>query len=293
MAPPSGAAMFRLMSASPRRQSASPRPPVPAVLRLVQQAVLGRWRATSEDLYREIVRLTSISAEAEVLVSGCGNGAVTEWLALRTGAAVAGVDPDPESIAVAEDRARELGLSKPIHYEAAVLDDLPHADAVFDMAVGEPALSAAGDPERAVGELARVVKPMGWVVLLQPTWSSEIPPETRERIVERLELRPHLLVEWKQMLRSAGVVEIQVQDWTGGAPGGSGSRSPGPIEAPLFGWLQKAQIVADAIRRLGWRQARAALQRESELLHDLSRERAIGFQLLGGVKWHLQQQEGQ
>ena len=27
-------------------------PPAPAVLRLVQLAVLGRWRATGEDLYR-------------------------------------------------------------------------------------------------------------------------------------------------------------------------------------------------------------------------------------------------
>lgn len=279
------------MSATPRRPSASPRPPVPAVLRLVQQAVLGRWRATSEDLYREIVRLTSITIDSEVLVSGCGDGAVTQWLALRTGAAVAGVDPDPESIALAEDRARELSLGKAIHYETAALDDLPHDDAVFDMAVGEPPLSAAGEPERAVEELARVVKPMGWVVLLQPTWSSEIPPETREPIVERLGLRPHLLVEWKQMLRNAGVVEIQVQDWTDGAPGGSGSRSTGPIETPLLGWRQKAQIVADAIRRLGWRQARAALRRESELLRDLMRERAIGFQLLGGVKWHLHQTE--
>ncbi len=280
------------MSASPRRpsSSASPNPPVPAVLRLVQQAVLGRWRATSEDLYREMVRLTSLTAESEVVVSGCGDGAVTQWLALRTGAAVAGVDPDAESIALAEDRARELALTKPIHYETAALDDLPHADAVFDVGVGEPALSAALDPERAIAELARVVKPMGWVVLWQPTWSSETPVETREPIVQRLGLRPHLLVEWKQMLRNAGVVEIQVQDWTDGAPGGSGSRSTGPVEVPLLGWRQKAQIVADAIRRLGWRQARAALRRESELLHDLSRERAIGFQLMGGVKWQLDQE---
>ena len=31
-------------------------PPVPAVLRLVQRAVLQRWRATEDDLYRECAR---------------------------------------------------------------------------------------------------------------------------------------------------------------------------------------------------------------------------------------------
>jgi SAM-dependent methyltransferase len=274
------------------RMSATPRPsPVPAVLRLVQEAVLGRWRATSEDLYREVIRLTGFTADQEMVVVGCGEGDVTESFAMRTGGAITGVDPDREVIAAAESRARDLQPPKPIHYELGALDDLPHQDAVFDVAVGQPALSAAGDPAKAVAELTRVVKPLGWVVLLQPTWSSEVAAEDREAIVQRLGLRPHLLVEWKQMLRAANVVEIQVQDWTAGSPGGSGVRSGGPVEAPLFGWRQKAQIVTDAVRRAGWREARAALERESSLLQELSRERTIGFQLMAGVKWHLQQAE--
>lgn len=276
--------MFRSMSAVPRD------PPVPAVLRVVQKAVLGRWRATAEDLYREIVRLTRLEPGAEVVVAGSGAGTTTEWLALRAGAAATGVDPDPESVAAAEDRARELHLERPIHYETAALDDLPHESGVFDVGIGEPPLSAAADAERAVGELVRVVKPMGWVVLLQPTWSSEISEAQRAPIVERLALRPHLLVEWKNMLRRAGVVEIQVQDWTEGAQGGTGSRPTEPAEVPLFDWRQKAQIVTSALRHLGWRHARAVLERESALLRDLTRERAIGFQLIAGIKWHLQQE---
>jgi hypothetical protein len=34
--------------------------PAPAVLRLVQMAIIDRWRATGEDLYREVVRLADI-----------------------------------------------------------------------------------------------------------------------------------------------------------------------------------------------------------------------------------------
>lgn len=261
---------------------------MPAVLRLVQQAVLSRWQATSEDLYRGIVRLTGLTAGHEIVISGCGDGAITEWFAQRIGAAVTGVDPDRAGIAAAEARSRELQLDVPIHYESAPLDDLPHEDAVFDVAVGAPALSAAVDPSRAVAELARVTKPMGWVVLLQPTWSSEISADARDPIADRLGMRPHLLVEWKQMLRDAGVVEIQVQDWTDAAPGSSGRKS-GSFELPLLGWSQKVLIVTNALRRLGWRQARAVLDRESELLRELTRERAIGFQLVGGVKWHFQE----
>lgn len=259
-------------------------PPVPAVLRLVQTAVLGRWRVTGEDLFREVALLTEAGAGREMLVSGCGSGVLTEWLALRAGASVTGVDPDADAIERADAQARALAPAVSLHYEQAPLDDLPHETEVFDVAIGEPALSAAEHPERAVAELSRVTKPMGIVLLLQPTWTSEHAPDAREEIVERLGLRPHLLVEWKQMLRDAGIVELQVQDWTSRAPS---TRAGGDAAGatPLLTWRQKAQIVGRAWRRWGWRGARGAVARETALLRILSRERSIGFQLIRGVKW--------
>jgi SAM-dependent methyltransferase len=268
-------------------------PPVPAVLRLVQMVVLGRWRATGDELYREVVQVTEARAGQEIVVSGCGEGTTTEWIATRAGAHVTGVDPDRERIQRAEDRARALPNPFLLSYQEAPLDDLPHEDAVFDAAIGEPALAAAADPARAVSELARVTKPMGVVCLLQLTWSSEITSGARELLVERLGLRPHLLVEWKQMLRDAGVVEIQVQDWTSGGPASTG-RNTGSARAiaepPQLTWQQKAQILGRTWRRWGWRAGalragRGAVEREAALLRELSRERAIGFQLIKGVKW--------
>lgn len=257
-------------------------PPVPAVLRLVQRLVLGRWRATGEELYREISQVAAIEAGQEVLVAGCGEGATTEWLARRTRALVTGVDPAREQIERAEARARALPHPLPLQYQHAPLDDLPHESGVFDVAIGEPALSAAADPARAVAELVRVVKPMGAVILLQLTWSSDIAPEARSRVVERLGLRPFLLVEWKQMLRDAGAVDLQVQDWTSGGEGAD--RSPLAAGEHLS-WREKMHIAGRAWRRWGWQEARGAVARETALLHELSRERALGFALLRGVKW--------
>ena len=257
-------------------------PPVPAVLRLVQRSVLGRWRATGEELYREVAALLEARSGTEVLVSGCGEGVTCEWMARRTGAAVTGVDPVQERVERAEARARALVPAIPVQYEHAPLDDLPHESAVFDAAVGEPSLSAAADPARAVAELARVTKPMGAVVLLQLTWSSDIPAEARDRVVERLGLRPFLLVEWKQMLRDAGIVDLQVQDWTTGLHGGE---TAAPEGESLLTWREKMHIVGRAWRRWGWREARGAVARETALLRELSRERALGFALLKGVKW--------
>ena len=278
----------------------SPRiPPVPAVLRLVQEVVLGRWRATGEDLYREVARLVEAHPGQEIVVSGCGEGETTQWVASHTRAAVTGVDASHEAIERAEARLREMPEPLPLSYQTAALDDLPHENGVFDVAIGEPVLAAANDPDRAVAELARVTKPMGVVVLMQLTWSSELSSEARELLVERLGMRPHLLVEWKQMLRDAGVVDIQVQDWTTGAPstatrtsGRTSGRITGSFEAvtPQLGWQDKMRIAARAwsdwgMRAGALRAGRGAIEREETLLRELSKERAIGFQVIKGVKW--------
>lgn len=266
---------------TPPRPPAAHVPPAPAVLRLVQELVFGRWRGTGEELYREVASLTGAGAGQEVLVVGCGDGTSCEWIAQRTGAAVQGVDPDAERVEAADARARERaerGAPLALAYQQAPFEDLPHESAVFDAVVGEPSVAAAVDPARAVGELARVTKPFGIVVLLQLTWSSELSAEARGLLVERLGMRPRLVVEWKQMLRDAGVVDLQVQDWTDAG-------ADGAEEAPQLTWQQKAQIVARAWRRWGWRGAREALEREESLLRELSRERAIGFQVIRGIKW--------
>jgi SAM-dependent methyltransferase len=256
---------------------------VPAVLRLVQLVMLGRWRATGEELYREVADLAEARGGMELLVSGCGDGVTAEWLAARSGAAVTGVDPDAARIAKAEARLRAGETTATLVYEVAPLDDLPHETAVFDAAVGESALAAARNPGRAIGELVRVTRPLGRVVLLLPTWTSEIAEENRDALSERLGLRPRLLVEWKQMMREAGLVDITVQDWSDGGPAARGLAQRDAM--PELTWREKAHITGRAWRRRGWRAARGAVRREMELLEELSRERALGFQLLTGVKW--------
>src|SRR5208283_2773013 len=267
-------------------------PPARAILRLIELVVLGRWRITAEHLYREVARIIEAEGGLDVLVSGCGDGLTVEWLAARTQASVTGVDADRKQIERAEARVRgplaARGNPANVSFQQAPLDDLPHEDEVFDAVVGEPAIAAARDPARAVAELVRVTKPMGVVILLELTWGSELSAAERELLVERLGLRPRLLVEWKRMLRDAGVVEIQVQDWTAGEPGGESTAGAArdAVDAVRLTWAQKVQIAARAWRMLdgGWRAARAAVEREMALLHELSDERAIGFQLIKGVK---------
>ena len=45
-------------------------------------------------------------------------------------------------------------------------------------------------------------------------WRTSVESLYRERVVECLGRRPYLIVEWKRMMRDAGLVELTVQDWT-------------------------------------------------------------------------------
>ncbi len=233
------------------------------------------------DLYRHIARLVELGPEHEFLVAPCGAGATTRFLAETTGAAGSGVEPDAELIEAASVAAREAGLSSRLQYEQAPPEDLPYKDDVFDVVIGEPALSATADLAAAVRELARTTKPMGNVVLVQLIWTGNVGADRREAIVESLGMRPLLLVEWKQLLRDAGVVDLYVEDWSdsGASPRASGTLGRwGPL------W-DRISLAVRSWRSGGWRGVRQALESGGDVRRLLLAERILGLSLIKGVKW--------
>lgn len=236
-----------------------------------------------EALYRQIALLTEMGAGAEVLDVACGRGVSTNFLVSAYGVEGAGVDPDAELVAHAEQRTRDAGLEKRLQFQTAVFDDLPYKDEIFDVSIGELALATSTDPARAIAELVRVTKPMGSVVLVQLIWTGNIDPLRAEVLVQHLGARPMLLVEWKQMLRDAGVVDLLVEDW---------SDQPSPFRpAPfhdftqVFSFREKMKILHRAMKRWGWRGVRGAIFREQEIHTLLTRERVLGLSLIKGTKW--------
>jgi ubiquinone/menaquinone biosynthesis C-methylase UbiE len=91
---------------------------------------------------------------------GCGNGAFTEVLISRCSpAAVAGVDPSDGQIAYATTRPG----TKLAQFRVADAQSLPFADDSFDAAAMALVIAFIPDPVKAAKEMARVVKPGGWV----------------------------------------------------------------------------------------------------------------------------------
>ena len=91
---------------------------------------------------------------------GCGNGAFTEELISRCSpASVTAIDPSEDQLAYARTRP---GV-KAADFRVGDAQRLSFADHSFDVAIMALVISFLPDPDRATAEMARVVRPGGWV----------------------------------------------------------------------------------------------------------------------------------
>ena len=99
---------------------------------------------------------------------GCGTGELA-FRAAATGAAVTGCDLAPVLVETARRQATERGLEIP--FEVADCENLPYADASFDIITSSVGAIFAPDHARVAAELARVCKPGGRLAL--SAWTTD------------------------------------------------------------------------------------------------------------------------
>ncbi|MDE8343421.1 MAG: class I SAM-dependent methyltransferase [Acidocella sp.] len=126
------------------------------------------WRAASLGAITEkieqrlILEMMGELVGCRVLDVGCGDGALACAVALL-GADVTGTDPDPAMLAIARARAEKAGVH--MTFLEARVDQLPFADASFDVVTSVTVLCFVPDAADAVREMARVLRPGGRLVL--------------------------------------------------------------------------------------------------------------------------------
>lgn len=127
-----------------------------------------RWRSSrlgqiTDALEQQLLfELLGPVADKTLLDVGCGDGELASKLA-RRGAIVTGLDADPAMIAAARRRAGVEGTQ--LQLVEGQAEKLPFDDAVFDRIVAVTVLCFVRDAERAITEMARVLKPGGLLVI--------------------------------------------------------------------------------------------------------------------------------
>jgi SAM-dependent methyltransferase len=126
-----------------------------------------------QQVAQRAMELLALRPGARVLEVGCGSGVFLPRLAqaVGPGGQVLGIDHSADLIAQARARVREAGLDGVVTLEVGDAYRLPCADASFDAAHCERVLMHLDDPNAALAEMARVLKPGGVLVAAEPDWA--------------------------------------------------------------------------------------------------------------------------
>jgi SAM-dependent methyltransferase len=117
---------------------------------------------TIRDIHALVIERADPKPGERVLDAATGTGAVA-ILAARKGADVVGMDLAPVLIDTARQRAAEEGVS--IECEVCDAEAMHYPDASFDVVTSTCGVMFAPDHDAVAGELARVTKPGGRIVL--------------------------------------------------------------------------------------------------------------------------------
>jgi len=117
-------------------------------------AVLNRWDPSH---LKRINRLAQIEPGARVLEVGCGQGHLTAALA-AAGADIIGIDANPQ--------AEQVAVSGLVRHMSA--ESLDFEDGTFDFVIAVHAIEHIPELEKALAEMARVLKKGGKAVFVYP-----------------------------------------------------------------------------------------------------------------------------
>jgi ubiquinone/menaquinone biosynthesis C-methylase UbiE len=182
----------------------------------------------------------SLHRGLEVLEVGCGAGEDVLTIARRVGAdgRAIGVDASPPIVAEATRRARGRNLPVEFRVGDALALDLP--DGCVDRCKAERLLMHVdGDPAVAIGEMARVLRPGGRLVVFDFDWDALVIDGAEHELTRRI-VRSYCDAisngrvgrALPRLLRDAELVDVTV--------------TPHAVEMPydFFGWILSGHLDA-------------------------------------------------
>lgn len=182
-----------------------------------------------------LLDLVPCEAGADWLEVACGTGILSRSLAPSVGS-VLGIDLTPAMLAVATREATRAGLNN-LRYQPGDATRLEMPEATFDGAMTRFSLHHIPLPGRVIQEMARVVRPAGWVVLADHIGPEDLNDFNWHQDLERLRDPSHWATltpaQLRALARTAGLTLIkeatlpfalEFDEWLSRGSGGPGMR---------------------------------------------------------------------
>jgi arsenite methyltransferase len=137
-------------------------------------------------LTRAAVKLLELSKNHHLLDVACGPGASALMLAQVYKCRVTGVDVDASAIRAARQEARRYRLHGLVNFIEADAARLPFASSQFDAALCECASNLLENRQAALLEMARVLRPGGYLALTDVTFRPDKLPDSLDHPLAKM-----------------------------------------------------------------------------------------------------------
>lgn len=210
-----------------------------------------------------------LAPTARILDVGCGAGHLSFALAPAVGAVVA-LDPAPAMLATVRQAAASRGLPQIETIEGSA-DALPFAAASFDLVCTRYSAHHWFDLPGALGEMRRVVKPDGFMLVIDLLGEDVALVDTHLQSIELLRDTSHVRdrtgAEWGSLLQHAGFERIELRSW--------------PTRLEFTPWIQRMRTTAALVTAIRVLQAGAP----AEVQRALAIEADGSFTARTGLFW--------
>lgn len=172
------------------------------------------------DQKRLAVDVLCLSPDSKVLDVGTGTGAIIPYLAKRlgNGGMAVGVDFSEAMVARANRRIQAAGISERAIAEVADCTALPYPDGKFDAGLATFAFTSFPEPEKAIAEIFRVLKPGARFSVLDTGKPPAGKQRFRYRYLKAVMWRAgytDISLDVPALLRNAGFRIIRMQRFSG------------------------------------------------------------------------------
>lgn len=165
---------------------------------------------TSGETLGALIELVPEEADASWIDVACGPGVISRAMASRVGK-VAGIDLTPAMVEEAERRSREEEIDN-VSFALGDATSLDLADASLDGAITRLSLHHVPAPGRVVAEMARVVRPGGWIIVSDIAADRDGRAAAWREEIERLRDPSHWACRTPESLRLMGEIAGLVVD---------------------------------------------------------------------------------
>jgi ubiquinone/menaquinone biosynthesis C-methylase UbiE len=219
-------------------------------------------------------RVSGLDATCRLLEIGCGNGKTAIALSRDFGCRVDGIDLDESAIEAARQNLVQEGPPDRVTFATGDVHRLPYPDATYDQVLCESVFSTVTQKAKAAGEMKRVLKPGGRLVMLDFVLLKPIPQLLQQRVsfIPCLS-RTLVTAEYLALFESLGFRQPHVEDHSDEV------KKAGLWIYYMFGAWQKMFGQMAAIQCCASQEEISAAEM-LQAYQDYFREACLGYQLI-------------